>query len=94
MARGAIRDTAKALQMPQEFIDQALSGVRWHSMSSLLKQVGELPELKGNDIYKNPEFKRFFELCTAIDGFTKHLSVHLGGLLIGDGILADLVPLE
>jgi len=80
--------------MPQEFIDQALSGVRWHSMSSLLKHADDLPELKDNDIYKNPEFKRFFDLCTAIDGLPKHLSVHLGGLLVGDGRLADLVPLE
>ncbi|MFC2033406.1 DNA polymerase III subunit alpha [Chloroflexota bacterium] len=94
MARGAIRDIGKALQMPQKFIEQALSGVRWHSMSSLLKHVSELPELKDNDIYKKPEFQRFFELCMAIDGFPKHLSVHLGGLLIGDGRLADLVPLE
>ncbi|MFC1901973.1 DNA polymerase III subunit alpha [Chloroflexota bacterium] len=94
MARGAIRDTGKALQMPQEFIDQALSGVRWHSMSSLLKHADDLPELKGNDIYKNSEFQRFFEICTAIDGFPKHLSVHLGGLLIGGGRLAELVPLE
>ncbi len=94
MARGAIRDTGKALQMPQEFIDQALSGVRWHSMASLLKHADDLPELKDNDIYRNLEFRRFFELCSAIDGFPKHLSVHLGGLLIGNGRLADLVPLE
>ncbi|MBA7486205.1 Error-prone DNA polymerase [subsurface metagenome] len=94
MARGAIRDTGKALQMPQEFIYQALSGVRWHSISSLLKHADDLPELKDNNIYKNPEFKRFFDLCTAIDGLPKHLSVHLGGLLVGDGRLADLVPLE
>jgi len=94
MARGAIRNTGKALQMPQKFIDQALSGVRWHSMSSLIKHADDLPELKDNDIYRNPEFQRFFELCTAIDGFPKHLSVHLGGQLIGDGRLADLVPLE
>ncbi|MFC1901354.1 DNA polymerase III subunit alpha [Chloroflexota bacterium] len=94
LARGAIRDTGKALKMPQELIDQALSGVRWHSMSSLLKHADDLPELKDNDVYKNPAFKRFFELCTAIDGFPKHLSVHLGGLLIGEDRLADFVPLE
>ncbi|MFC2045184.1 DNA polymerase III subunit alpha [Chloroflexota bacterium] len=94
MARGAIRDTGKALQVPQEAIDRALSGVRWHSMSSLLKHADDLPELRDNDIYRDPEFKKMFELCTAIDGFPKHLSVHLGGLLIGDGRLTDLVPLQ
>ncbi|GAI98059.1 unnamed protein product, partial [marine sediment metagenome] len=53
-----------------------------------------LPELKKSNIYKRTELKEFFELCASIDGFPKHLSVHLGGLLIGDGRLADLVPLE
>jgi error-prone DNA polymerase len=94
MARGAIRDTGKALQVSQEVIDRALSGVRWHTMSSLLKHSEDLPELRDNDIYRDPELQKMFELCTAIDGFPKHLSVHLGGLLIGDGRLTDLVPLE
>lgn len=94
MARGAIRGVGKALQVPQEVIEQALGGVRWLSIKGLLENVDTLPELKDNDIYRRPEFKRFFELCAAIDGFPKHLSVHLGGLLIGDGRLADIVPLE
>ncbi|HEY49155.1 MAG TPA: DNA polymerase III subunit alpha, partial [Dehalococcoidia bacterium] len=52
------------------------------------------PELKGSRIYRQPELANFFKLCAAIDGFPKHLSVHLGGLLIGDGRLSDSVPLE
>ena len=94
MARGAIRDVGKALQMPQEVIEEALSGVRFLSASKLLENAGTLPELKVSTIYNRAEMKDFFELCEAIDGFPKHLSVHLGGLLIGDGRLADLVPLE
>ena len=33
-------------------------------------------------------------MCASIDGFPKHLSVHLGGLLIGDEKLSGMVPLE
>jgi len=93
-ARGVIRDVGKALQLPQDVIDQALNGVRFLSMRGILENTDTLPELENNDIYKNTQFKKFFELCMAIDGFPKHLSVHLGGLLIGDGKLANLVPLE
>jgi len=93
-ARGVIRDVGKALQLPQDVIDQALTGVRFLSMKGIMENADTLPELKGNDIYKKPQFKKFFELCAAIDKFPKHLSVHLGGLLIGDGKLANLVPLE
>jgi len=93
-AKGAIRDIGKALEMPPEIIEEAGKGIHYLSVSQLLEYADSLPELKKSDIYKRSELKMFFELCAAIDGFPKHLSVHLGGLLIGDSRLADLVPLE
>jgi error-prone DNA polymerase len=94
MARGAIRDVGKALQLPKEIIDEACKGIHWLSASQLLECVDSRPELKKSDIYRRPELAEFFKLCAAIDRFPKHMSVHLGGLLIGDGQLSDLVPLE
>ena len=94
MARGAIRDAGKALQIPQGTIEEACRGIHYLRASKLMEQAQTLPELRGNSVYKRPELKEFFSLCAAIDGFPKHLSVHLGGLLIGDGRLCDLVPLE
>jgi error-prone DNA polymerase len=94
MARGAIRDAGKALQIPQEITEEACQGIHWLSASKLMESVDTLPELKSSTIYKKEELAEFFKLCTAIDGFPKHMSVHLGGLLIGNGRLSDLVPLE
>jgi error-prone DNA polymerase len=94
MARGAIRDAGKALEMSPETIEEACKGIHYLSASKLLGSADSLPELKKSRIYQRSELKSFFQLCAAIDGFPKHLSVHLGGLLIGDGRLADLVPLE
>jgi error-prone DNA polymerase len=94
MARGAIRDVGKALQIPQELIGEACKGIHYLSASQLLEYADSYPELKKSDIYKRPELAKFFKMCAAIDGFPKHMSVHLGGLLIGDGRLSDLVPLE
>ena len=94
MARGAIRDTGKALQIPQEIIQEACKSIHYLSTSKLLEYADSLPELKKRTIYSRPELAKLFELCVAIDGFPKYLSVHLGGMLIGDGRLADLVPLE
>jgi error-prone DNA polymerase len=94
MARGAIRDAGKALQIPREVIDEACRGIHWLSASQLLESLDSRPELKKSEIYRRPELAEFFKLCAAIDGFPKHMSVHLGGLLIGDGRLSDLVPLE
>jgi error-prone DNA polymerase len=94
MARGAIRDAGKALQIPWEIIEEACKGIHYLSALTLLENASSLPELKKSDIYKKPELANFFKLCAAIDGFPRHMSVHLGGLLIGDGRLSDLVPLE
>jgi len=94
MARGAIRDAGKALQIPQVIIEEACRGIHYLPASKLMEYADSLPELKKSTIYRRPELANFFKLCAAIDGFPKHLSVHLGGLLIGDGRLSDLVPLE
>jgi len=94
MARGAIRDAGKALRISQEVIEEACKGIHWLSASQLLAYADSRPELKSSDVYKRPELAEFFKLCAAIDRFPKHMSVHLGGLLIGDGRLAELVPLE
>jgi len=94
MARGAIRDAGKALELPKDLIEEACKGIHWLSASQLLEKMDSRPEFKNSEIYRRPELTEFFKLCAAIDGFPKHLSVHLGGLLIGDGRLSDLVPLE
>jgi error-prone DNA polymerase len=94
MARGAIRDAGKALELPKETIEEACRGIHWLSASQLLESLDSRPELKKSEIYRRPELAEFFKLCAAIDGFPRHMSVHLGGLLIGDGRLSDLVPLE
>ncbi|MFC1963143.1 DNA polymerase III subunit alpha [Chloroflexota bacterium] len=94
LARGAIRDIGKALQISQKTIEEACRGIHWLSATGLMERLDTLPELKNSTVYKRPELADFFRLCTAIDRFPKHLSVHLGGLLIGNGKLSDLVPLE
>ena len=94
MARGAIRDVGKALEIPEGVIEEACRGIHYLPASRLMECADSLPELKNSAIYKRPELAGFFKLCAAIDGFPRHLSVHLGGLLIGDGRLSDSVPLE
>lgn len=94
MARGAIRDAGKALQVPRDTIEEACKGIHYLHASKLMEKAKTLPELKDSTVYQRPELKEFFNLCAAIDSFPKHLSVHLGGLLIGEGRLCDIVPLE
>ena len=94
MAKGAIRDVGKTLELPKEIIEEVYKGIHWLSASQLLEKMDSRPKLKINDIYRRPELAEFFKLCAVIDGFPKHMSVHLGGVLIGDGRLSGMVPLE
>lgn len=80
--------------MPQVIIDEDYKGIHICPLQKSWNGAGTLPELKDNAIYKRKELADFFQLCTDVDGFLKRLSVHLGGLLIGEGQLSDLVPLE
>jgi error-prone DNA polymerase len=94
MARGTIRDVGKALQLPQLLIEEACKGIHYLSASQLMEYADSRPELKGSTIYRRDDLTAFFKLCNAIDGFPKYMSVHLGGLLIGQENLTSLVPLE
>ena len=35
-----------------------------------------------------------FDLCEQMDGLPRHLSVHVGGVIVGDGLLSDRLPLQ
>jgi DNA-directed DNA polymerase III PolC len=93
-ARGAIRDAGKAMGLPKSLIEELCRGIHYLSVEGLLENAGTLPELRGNTLYKAPYIDKFLKLCAAIDGFPKHLSVHLGGLLIGERKLCQFVPVE
>jgi len=93
-ARGAIRQVAKALDLPESAVAELQAGVRWQSVKDLMECADTLPELKTNRALRNPVFGDFIKLCSALDGLPRHLSVHLGGLVIGPGRLTDWVALQ
>jgi len=93
-ARSPIREVAKALQLPESDVVELQAGVRWHSVKGLLEHIDTLPELKANRALRNPAFRDLLRLCSAVDGLPRHLSVHLGGLVIGSGNITDWVPLQ
>jgi error-prone DNA polymerase len=40
------------------------------------------------------DWERWLELCTRIDGFPRHLSIHSGGMLVTAAPLIDIAPIE
>ena len=88
--RSAIRDVGKALGMSVEQVERLAGNLYWwdggNDMSARLREVGFDPD--------NPVIGRVVKLVGEILGFPRHLSQHVGGFVISDQPLSELVPIE
>jgi error-prone DNA polymerase len=93
LARSAVRDLGKAMDFPPVEIDCLASALPHTGASRIRQSMETLPELRDSKIPIN-KMEALLDICEKVDGFPRHLSVHLGGLVISGGPLTDLVPLE
>ena len=89
-ARSAVRDVGKALGMSLEQVDRLAKNIFWWDgkkhIPERLQEVGFDPS--------NPLIQRLMALVAQIIGFPRHLSQHVGGFVISDQPLHELVPIE
>ena len=85
--RSAIRDVGKALDLDPLFIDQLAKSLAWWDRSNALKKRFE--EHKAQD-----REQLFFQLVQEIIGFPRHLSQHVGGFIISENPISQIVPVE
>jgi len=88
--RSAVRDVGKALGMSLDQVDRLAKSIYWwHRLETIEQQLAE----NGFSI-NNPLIKRLVILVQQILGFPRHLSQHVGGFVISEGLLSHLVPIE
>ena len=89
-AKSAIRDVGKALGMSLDQVERLAKNIYWWDGRQLarerLREVGFDPD--------NPVLARLITLVGELVGFPRHLSQHVGGMIISRGPLAHLVPIE
>ena len=84
--RMAIRQVGKALGFPPDLLDRLARGVdRWFA-------EGMPPEASGR--VGSVQWDHFTRTCVEIQGFPRHLSIHVGGMLVTGEPLVDIVPIE
>ena len=89
-SRSAVRDVGKALGMTIDQIDRLAKSIHWwHKLETIEQQLAE----NGFSI-DSPLIKRLVILTQQILGFPRHLSQHVGGVVISEGALSHLVPIE
>ncbi|MGB9301807.1 MAG: DNA polymerase III subunit alpha, partial [Anaerolineae bacterium] len=91
-ARSAVRDVGKALGFPLPLVDQvakALDTRRASQVEEELQMVNRLAEKT-----THLPWRQLLELCREIDSFPRHLSIHVGGMIITARPLVEIAPLE
>ncbi len=96
MARGSVRDTARALGFPYSVGDRIAKlipmGAQGHPMTidRALSEVSELAEL----YKKDADTKRIIDMAKKIEGCARHIGVHAAGVVISPTELTNFTPLQ
>ena len=91
--RSAARDVGKALGFPQESLEKLSSLVAhwgWQDPNDTAQKQFALAGFDLND----PRIRKFLELYVAAQNLPRHLGQHSGGMVICQGSLDSVVPLE
>ena len=91
-ARNAVRDVGKALDMPLHIVDRLAKSLDSYSATNLREEALNMSEFK--DSAESLPWQQFLSLCEQVADFPRHLSIHVGGMLVSSCPLVDIVPLE
>jgi error-prone DNA polymerase len=89
-ARSVVRDLIRVLEIDEPRARALTRGLRgWHGHHVDASKLREA----GVDL-EHPAIVRLLGLAATLVGFPRHLSQHVGGFVISEGPLAELVPVE
>jgi error-prone DNA polymerase len=87
--RSALRDMAKVLGLDAVQAERLAGAMQWWDNSvdgDRMREAGFDPD--------NPQVQLLLGLAGELLGFPRHLSQHVGGFVISQGLLEELVPIE
>lgn len=91
--RSAIRDLGKALGLPEAELDRlAKLSEGYGSSRALREEMQRVPQFR--PLVDAPGWKDLVELAWEIHDFPRHLSQHVGGMVIASDPLVECVPVQ
>ena len=88
--KSALRDIGRAMGLNISQLDQKIANYGWRYRSkNWIEEI--ISDGMGLSEHQIGVFKHLLE---SILGFPRHLSQHVGGFIITEGVVADLVPIE
>ncbi|MDA0328318.1 MAG: DNA polymerase III subunit alpha [Gemmatimonadetes bacterium] len=90
--KSAVREIGKALDLPMGELEKLSKLAEHRSASGLADEIASLPEFK--DRADGHLWKLLGDLSEDVAGLPRHISQHVGGMIISSRPLVEIVPLE
>ncbi len=90
--RSAVREIGKALDLPLGELEKLSKLAERRSAAGLAEEIASLPEFR--ERADAPLWRMLGDLAGDISGLPRHISQHVGGMIISSRPLLEMVPLE
>jgi DNA polymerase-3 subunit alpha len=91
LAKGVIKDVARALGFPFEDSNMLTNLIPDQLKITLDEAIAQEPKLK-EMIDSNPQVAKLFDLAKRLEGVTRHASKHAAGIVIAPEPISDMLP--
>jgi len=93
-AKAVVRDVGRVLDLPYSFCDGIAKLIPFQPGKLItLKQAREMEPLLAEREKNEEEVRELLELAGSLEGLTRNVGMHAGGVLIAPGKLTDFCPL-
>jgi DNA polymerase-3 subunit alpha len=90
-AKAVIRDVGRVLGHPYGFIDKLAKLIPFEIGMTLTKALQQEPQL-ADRYQREDEVKQLFDLALKLEGLTRNVGKHAGGVVIAPSTLSDFTP--
>ncbi len=91
--RSAIREMGRGMGLRYEKLDELVRSFRYMPASRIREMLVALPELRDSEL-RSEQYTHLLDVCSRIDKFPRHISVHLGGVVISREPMHDYAPVQ
>ncbi|MCB1985732.1 MAG: DNA polymerase III subunit alpha [Burkholderiales bacterium] len=91
-AKAVVRDIGRVLDLPYNFVDQLAKLVPFE-IGMTLKKARELEPQLNQRAAEEEDVRNLLELAESLEGLTRNIGMHAGGVLIAPGKITDFCPI-
>lgn len=93
-AKAAVRDVARAMDMPLSKVNQVVKLIPQEAKQKPIKEYVESDPDLTRLYHEDDEIRKVIDTAIDLQGLTRHASTHAAGVIIADNPLVDYIPLH